>query len=65
MARLDVARGELWAHISGGGVSVRLMNEPGVVAAAERGLGIGLNSLALALRRRGEDNGDAGNDAVY
>ena len=66
MARLDVALGELselWAQRSGD--SERLKKPPGVVDAADRGLGIGLNSEALALSMRGEEIGDAGRLAVY
>ena len=64
MARLEVARGELWDHKSGEGVSER-RREVGVVdAAADKGLGMGLNSLALALNRRGEEMGEAGREAV-
>ena len=63
MARLDVARGELWAHKSGDGVSAR-RRDPVWVAAADIGRGIGLNSLAFAFSRRGEDKGDAGSEAV-
>lgn len=61
MARLDVARGELWAHMSGDGVSaLRLANDPGLEDADDKGRGMGLNSEALAFRSRGDDNGDDG-----
>jgi hypothetical protein len=61
MAKLEVARGELCAHKSGDGVSaLMLAKEPGLEDAEERGRGIGLNSEALAFRRRGEDRGDDG-----
>ena len=64
MARFEVARGELCDHRSGEGVSER-RREPDVVdAAADKGLGIGLNSLAFALNKRGEEMGEAGREAV-
>lgn len=45
MAKFDGARGELWDHKSGDGVSaLKLANEPGLDDADERGRGIGLNS---------------------
>lgn len=37
----------------------------GLKAAADIGLGMGLNSDAFALSRRGEERGDAGKLAVY
>jgi hypothetical protein len=37
-----------------------LAREPGLEDAEERGRGIGLNSEALAFRRRGEDKGEEG-----
>jgi hypothetical protein len=65
IARLEVALRGLWAHRSGDGVSaLRADRELGLEDAAERGRGIGLNSDALAFRRRGEDNGEAGRLAV-
>jgi len=61
IARLEVARGELCAHRSGDGVSALILaREPGLEDAEERGRGIGLNSEALAFKRRGEDKGDDG-----
>jgi hypothetical protein len=61
MAKLEVARGELCAHKSGDGVSALILaKEPGLEDAEERGRGIGLNSEALAFRRRGEDKGEDG-----
>jgi len=62
MARLEVARRGLWAQRSGEGVSVR--SAPGLEDAAERGRGIGLNSEALAFKRRGDDMGEEGRLAV-
>jgi hypothetical protein len=35
-----------------------------VDAAADKGLGIGLNSFAFAFNRRGEEMGEAGREAV-
>ena len=60
MASFDVGR-EGGAQRSGDGVSPRrAANEPGLEEAAESGRGMGLNSEALALRRRGDDMGDEG-----
>jgi hypothetical protein len=64
IARLDVARGELWAQRSGDGVSAR-KRAPGLDDAAERGRGMGLNSEAFAFRSRGDEMGEAGRLAVY
>jgi len=64
MARFEVARGELCAHMSGEGVSAR-RREPGWDEAEERGLGMGLNSEALALRERDVSKGEAGRLAVH
>lgn len=65
MASLDVGLCGLCAHISGEGVSpLRADSEAGLEEAAESGLWMGLNSLALALSRRGEESGDAGRLAV-
>lgn len=60
MASFEVGR-EGGAHISGDGVSARrAASEPGLDEAAERGLGMGLNSEAFALSSRGEDIGEDG-----
>ena len=61
MAKLDGARGELFAHRSGDGVSaLKLAREPGFEEAEDKGRGIGLNSCAFAFSRRGDDKGEAG-----
>jgi hypothetical protein len=49
--------------MSGEGVSARRI-EPGWDEAEDRGLGIGLNSFALALRERDVRRGEAGRLAV-
>ena len=60
MASLEVGR-DGGAQRSGEGVSPRkAANEPGLEEAAESGRGIGLNSEALALSKRGDDMGDDG-----
>lgn len=64
MARFEGARGELWAHMSGEGVSAR-RSEPGWDEAEESGRGMGLNSEALALREREVRRGEAGRLAVH
>ena len=57
---MDVGR-EVWAHMSGEGVSARSCeSEPGFEDAADSGRMMGLNSCALAFKMRGEDSGDAG-----
>ena len=56
MANLDVPLYDPWDQRSGEGVSARrLANEAGFDEAADRGLGVGLNSEAFALRRRGDE----------
>jgi hypothetical protein len=60
IAKLE--RKGLWDHMSGDGVSAR--KPAGFDEAAERGRGMGLNSVAFAFKRRGEDNGEAGRLAV-
>lgn len=64
MARFEVARGELCAHISGDGVSAR-RSEPGWEEAEESGRGMGLNSDAFAFSEREVSNGEAGKLAVH
>ena len=60
IASFDVGR-EVWAHMSGEGVSPRSCeSEPGLDDAADSGRMMGLNSCALAFKMRGEDKGDAG-----
>lgn len=61
IARLEVALGLPWDHRSGlGELSLRADNEAGFEEAADNGLGIGLNSLAFALRSLGELRGELG-----
>jgi hypothetical protein len=61
IARFDVTREVPWAQRSGEGVSAREpINVLGLDDAADNGRGWGRNSEALALRRRGEERGDAG-----
>ena len=60
IASLEVGR-EGGAQRSGEGVSPRsAAREPGLDEAADNGLGIGLNSEALALSSRGEERGEDG-----
>src|SRR3712207_31430 len=61
IARLDVGLCALSVQGSGEGVSALApIREAGFDAAADSGRGIGLNSLALAFSRRGEESGEAG-----
>ena len=66
MASLEVGLSVLWAHKSGDGVSaLRPGMDAGLEDAAERGRGMGLNSEALAFKRRGDEIGEAGRLVAY
>jgi len=61
MARFEVARDGLWDQRSGDGVSVLSAvptNDDALVPPADRGLGVGRNSTALAFKRRGDERGE-------
>ena len=61
IARLEVAREGLWAHRSGEGVSVRKATptkEDVLEPPADKGLGMGRNSTALAFKSRGDERGE-------
>lgn len=61
MARLELALSGLCDHMSGDGVSaLQPASVAGFEEAAERGLGMGLNSVAFALNSLGDDMGDEG-----
>ncbi len=65
IARLELVLSELVAQRSGDGVSPRIPEkEAGLDDAAERGRGIGLNSVAFAFRSCGEESGEDGKLAV-
>lgn len=61
IARFEVARDGLWDQRSGEGVSVLSAaptNDDALVPAADKGLGVGRNSTALAFNRRGDESGE-------